>query len=291
MSADGTFGKQKKRISFLRSRMVINELILGSAWPYRKITSHHRTLPSVIIVGAMKSGTSSLFSYLKQHPQLFASNKKEVHFFDSPSNLAKGQSWYRAHFPIQKRMGFNAKAFEASPRYLFDPFAPEHIFSLLPRVKIIAVLRNPTDRAISHYFHERRRNREPLPIHDALQQEESRLARSIKAKDYWSKEYIHYSYKKRGLYKEQLERYLHFFPRRQILTVPSEGLFSAPDHHLTRIFEFLGVDTEFKINNLRPHNTADERPDIAPVIYEHLRSYFAPHNQELYKLIGESYSW
>lgn len=117
----------------------------------------------------MKCGTTSLFYYLAQHPQLIPSATKEVHFFDGRVSLendtwALGLPWYRAHFPLKISMGDGKKAFEASPSYLFHPWAPERIHATLPNVKLIALLRNPAKRAVSHYLHERRKGRETLPL-------------------------------------------------------------------------------------------------------------------------------
>ncbi|MFO7955055.1 sulfotransferase family protein [Thioalkalivibrio sp.] len=143
---------------------------------YGEATWSKRGLPDFIIIGAQKSGTTSLYAYLSQHPQLFPSSTKEVHFFDggldpSVDTFKKGMPWYRAHFPLRKNMGANQRTFEASPLYIFNPLAPERIANVVPNVKIIALLRNPTERAISHFFHERRRGREPLAIDEALEKE------------------------------------------------------------------------------------------------------------------------
>ena len=113
----------KKPISRLRHRLTR---------PYRQATWRSRALPDFIIIGAMKSGTSSLFAYLGQHPQLFPSSKKEVHFFDGGAsadvdNYVKEQAWYRAHFPLRKHMSTDSKTFEASPLYIFNPLAPNSV--------------------------------------------------------------------------------------------------------------------------------------------------------------------
>jgi len=193
-------------------------------WQYRQATWCSRALPDFIIIGAQKSGTSSLYYYLIQHPQLLPSFRKETHFFDggkcpSVDNFEKGQAWYRAHFPLRKNISNNQKTFEASPLYIFNPLAPRRIYDLVPEVKIIALLRNPTERAISHYFKEKRKNWESLSIYEALQEEEKRLESVIKEKDYKNDIFIHHSYKSRGLYKDQLERYLNYFPWQQILVI------------------------------------------------------------------------
>lgn len=263
---------------------------------YEQATWRSRALPDLIIIGAMKSGTSSLFDYLSQHPQLFPSRTKEVHFFDGGGNpdvdtFLKKQAWYRAHFSLKKHMSAGSKAFEATPLYIFNPLAPKRIFDLVPKVKIIAVLRNPTERAISHYFHEKRANREPLSIYEALQAEEKRLEPVIRDKDYKSETFIHYSYKSRGLYKKQIERYLNYFPWQQTLVLSSDELFSEPGSTLKRVFDFVGVDTEFKVNNLVPRNVGRNRIEVDRNVYDYLNDYFLPHNQELYELVGKSYGW
>ena len=265
-------------------------------WPYRQATWRRRILPDFIIIGAMKSGTSSLYAYLSQHPQLYPSCKKEVHFFDGGLNpdidtFVKGQAWYRAHFPLRSKLSTDAKTFEASPLYIFNPLAPQRIFDLVPSVKIIAVLRNPIERAISHYFHEKRKNREPLTIYEAFQEEEKRLEPIINRKDFKNRIFIDYSYKIRGLYKEQLERYLDYFSRQQILIISSEDLFSEPELTISRVLKYVEVDTVFKVKELRSHNVASNRSDIDPYVYDYLNNYFLPHNPALYELVGKSYGW
>jgi len=270
--------------------------VRGVVLKSRQATWQNRALPDFVIIGAQKAGTSSLYFYLSQHPQLLPSFNKEVHFFDGGldpgvDNFEKGILWYRAHFPLRKNIGFHQKTFEASPLYIFNPLAPRRIFDIIPQVKIIALLRNPTERAISQYLHEKRKNREPLSIYEALQKEEARLEAVIGKKDYKNTVFMHHSYKNRGLYKDQLERYLNCFSRDQILVIASELFFANPDVYLKRVFEFVGVDTECKVKDLRPRNIANNRSDVAPDVYKYLNSFFLPHNQALYELLGENYDW
>ena len=274
-----------------RAKTIARDMI----FKFRKRTSSNRVIPDLIIIGAQKSGTTSLFVYLSQHPHLLPSYVKEVHFFDgglnpNVDNFNSGETWYRAHFPLKKNAS-NKKVFEASPLYLFNPLAPQRISELIPEVKLIAILRNPVERAISHFFHEKRGGGESLPIMEALQSEEKRLEPIIDKQDYKSNLFIHHSYKNRGLYHDQLKRYLKFFPMGSILVINSEDLFTQPDDTLRRVFQFVGVDTEFTINDLKPRNVRSNRNKIDPDVYEYLEDYFRPHNQELYKLIGEDYGW
>ena len=262
---------------------------------YRQATWRDRPLPDFIIIGAQKGGTSSLFAYLAQHPQLLPSLKKEVHFFDgglnyTTDNYKKGEAWYRIHFP-KKDTGAHSRAFEASPNYVFNPLVPRRIFDLVPVAKLILMLRNPTERAISHYFHNKEKGHELLPMLEALRAEEKRLADVLERQDYKSEAFRHYSYKSRGLYKEQLERFLEYFPRQQLLVLCSEQFFREPDTVLRRVLEFVEVDPTFKIQNLKPRNVARNRSKVDPEVYEYLDNYFMPHNQALYNLIGESYAW
>jgi len=265
-------------------------------WQYRRVNWRRRVLPDFILIGTMKAGTSSLFSYLSQHPELVPSCTKEIHFFDGGlkpeiDSFEKGQAWYRSHFPAQDKVDTGSRAFEASPLYIFNPLVPKRIFELIPGVKLIALLRNPTERAISHYFHEKRKGRENLSIDEALREEEERLKHVIRVGDYKSRIFIDYSYKSRGLYGEQIQRYMNYFPWKNILTISSEELFSEPDHVLRRVFEFVGVDAGCKIENLSPRNVASNRSEVDPHVYEYLDNYFRPHNQMLYELVGKSFGW
>lgn len=264
-------------------------------WRYHKITWHYRTLPDFLIIGAQKSGTTSLYSYLGQHPQLMPSLKKEVHFFDgglnsNVDNFNKGEAWYRSHFPLNRNT--DRKAFEVSPLYIFNPLVPQRIAKLIPEVKLIAILRNPVERAISHYFHERRLGHESLSIMEALQKEEERLKPVIAKQDYKNDAFRHYSYKSRGVYHEQIKRYLDYFPMNRILVMNSETLFKQPEDTLRRIFQFIGIDQEFTVKNLKPRNVGKKnRTEIDSDVYDYLEDYFRPHNQYLYELIGQNYGW
>ncbi len=257
------------------------------------MTSKRRPLPDFIVIGAQKSGTSSLFDYLRQHPELVPSFGKGVHFFDGGREAGvdvheRGESWYRAQFPIARSPG--TRAFEASPLYLFHPLVPRRIHDLLPQVKIIALLRNPTDRAISHYFHERRKGREPLQIMRALAAEDERLAVILREEDYGNPSFRNYSYKSRGRYAEQLARYLTCFPREQILVLPSEGFFLQPSETLRSVFEFVGVDPDVEISDLRARNVGS-RSDVGLDVRHYLDDYFSSPNAALYELIGAEFGW
>ena len=262
---------------------------------YRYVTWRARPLPDFIIIGAQKSGTTSLHAYLSQHPRLLKPYEKEVHFFDGGldpaiDNYKKGQAWYRAHFPFRTN-GDTSKVFEASPLYIFNPLVPKRMLNLIPQVKIIAILRNPTERAISHYFHEQQRGYESLPIMEALQQEEQRLQSALQDMDYKNYSVIHHSYKSRGQYREQLERFFEFFPRQQILILGSGEFFRDENHVLRRVTDFVGTNASFTLRDSRPRNVARNKVQVAPEVYDYLNHYFKPHNEALHELLGKEYEW
>lgn len=263
---------------------------------YRHATWTKRALPDFIIIGAQKAGTSSLYNYLGQHPQIAPSYTKEVHYFDggiSPSidTFAKGTKWYASHFPLRRNVSIDTKIFEASPLYLFNPVAAKRMSELLPDVKIIALLRNPTERAISQFFHETRLNREFLSIKAAFETEFSRIQPAIDAKNYKDDDFICHSYQSRGLYKEQLERYSSCFPKEHILLLESESFFSDPRKILKQVFKFVGVDEDYRVKDLKPRNVASNRSKVPLEVYENLNAFFSAHNEALYRFIGETYDW
>ena len=165
-------------------------------------------LPDFIIIGAQRCGTSSLYRYLSKHPDVTLNKIKEVHYFST--RFFMGLEWYKTHFP---KKGFTG---EGSPYYFFHPLSPQRIHEALPNVKLILMLRNPVDRAYSHFWHERRINAEELPIFEwALDVEGVRLDGEHDKIPlhplYNSYFHIHGSYISRGIYYKQLIQWLKWF--------------------------------------------------------------------------------
>ncbi len=271
----------------LRSRM--HHLRTGTLRKWRRATARWRALPGFIVFGAMKSGTTSLLHYLSQHPHVFASYKKEVHFFDL--NYRQGVEWYRSFFPLRRTLGPGDAAGEASPLYIFHPPAPERIHRLLPEVRLVALLRNPVERAISQYFHEVRKGRETLDPMEALAREEERMRPALQRADFNSTEFIHCSYKSRGRYAEQIARYLEFFPREQLLVRSSEQFFREPSRVLDEVFRFIGVDADFRARDLEPRNVSSNRTRVDDRVYSYLNEYYRDENETLQNLLGLDFGW
>ncbi len=280
----------------MKPSTVINRIKKQLNWFYLVRTSETRVLPGLIIIGAQKAGTTSLFYYLSQHPQLIPSIKKEIHYFDggldpNSDDFLRGEAWYKAHFPQKNEIRASDLTFEATPSYLFHPEVPKRIYDLLPNVKMIALLRNPTERAISQYFHDIRKNREFLPIIDALRAEEERLKLIIENKDFKNPAFFRFSYKLRGHYYDQLIRYLEYFDSNNLLILNSEHFFNDTINALMKIFEFLDIKTNLDEVDLQPKHVSKNKIKVDEEVYKYLNDYFLPHNKKLYDLVGENYNW
>jgi hypothetical protein len=181
---------------------------------------------------------------------------------------------------------------EASPSYVFHPLAPQRVAVLVPDVRLIALVRNPIDRALSHYHHEKALGREPLPFEEALEQEDARmegeLERMLDPK-YFSHAWWNFTYLSRGRYAEQLDRWLERFPRERLLVVPSEDLLERPGETYGRVLEFLGASPHGL--DSYPRIFARDYSEMDPRTRSKLRDSFAEPNRRLYELIGRDLGW
>lgn len=215
-------------------------------------------IPNFLVLGAQKAGTTSLYFYLSQHPDIYMSPVKEPHFFTfgdgntnytdpdfDPQRLVTTFDVYKALFEKVE----NEKAVgEASPSYLYNPRAPHQIKTYIPQAKMIAILRNPVERAFSNYMHCRRDGREPHAVFaEALEAEESRIQEGWS--DLWH-------YKRQGFYFEQISRYLGLFDAAQLKIFLYEDLKTKPQSMLREIFGFLEVDDSFAPNVSSRHNVS-----------------------------------
>jgi hypothetical protein len=246
-------------------------------------TAHLRQLPGFIIIGAQKSGTTSLLQYLRQHPNIGATHKKEVHFFSWW--YEKGMDWYRAHFPLE---GEAPVVGEASPSYLLHPGVPARVHAVLPDVKLIVMLRNPVDRAYSHHQMNARKGVDYLSFEEAIAKEPERLRLNMGSdKDWRDSSFI--SYLSRGLYADQLEGWFDVFPRENIQVLKSEAFFADPERGLHETLDFLELPP-LRLESYDVFNPGTY-DDMTPETRERLRRYFAPHNQHLYELLGRDLGW
>ena len=251
-------------------------------------------IPTGLYCGwAQKSGTTSLFRYLRAHPQISPSLKKEVNYFGGryrphPDQFDFGEKWYRSQFPLKRK---GQQVFEASANYMNDPRVPARMHALLPNAKLIFLLKDPVERAISHYYQSVRRETDPLEMAEAFRGEEERLQPFLQANDYHAYELNHYSYLYRSRCGEQIARFLEYYPRDQLLIIKSEEFFCDPQAVLRRIFDFLGVDPEFKLKEFKVFHANPKNFGAEEGLKNELREYFKPHNEDLAQLLGEDFSW
>lgn len=182
-------------------------------------------LPNLVIIGAMKCGTTSIHNYLSLHPEIFMSTYKELDFFVENKNWRKGISWYESCF------NGNASIYgETSPNYTIYPKfqdVPKRMHSVVPDAKLIYIVRDPFERIVSHYLHRWYGNKEKRTINEAL-------------RDIENNDYIYLS-----CYYQQIEQYLKFFKASKIRVIASEELQAKRRDVLKQVFEFLCVDDSF----------------------------------------------
>lgn len=200
-------------------------------------------LPNLIIIGAMKCGTTSLHFYLSLHPEVQMSKLKELDFFAERYNWSKGFKWYESNFLEQPEKCIYG---ESSPNYTnctLSPEVPRRMHDLVPDAKLIYVVRDPIKRMQAHYIHKISNGSETREINDAFF--------DIQSKRYFP----------RSLYYSQLEKYLEYYPLSQILIVTTEDLRNHRQQTLQKIFEFLEVNPNFysQLYNLERHKSRTKR--------------------------------
>jgi len=254
-----------------------------------------RVLPDFLIIGAEKCGTTSLYGALTAHPDVHKARRKEPHFFDY--HYARGETWYRAWFPFVWVRALRRRRFvtgEACPDYIFHPHAARRARQMLPRAKLIAILRDPVERAFSHYQQQVRKGRDPLSFEEAIAREPERvdvdLARMQRDETLAVESVTRFSYLARGRYAEQLERWLAHYPRESLLVLRSEDLLAEPAATVKRALEFLGLDAAVDVGALR-RNVGGYEAGLEAGMRRRLAEYFEPHNARLRDLLGMEPGW
>ena len=182
-------------------------------------------LPNLIIIGAIKSGTTSLHYYLSLHPEIVMSNPKELHFFSMERNWGKGLAWYESHFTKEAKIRG-----ESSPSYTRYPLitiTPERMYSVVPQAKLIYILRDPIDRLISEYRQRLADGTDLRPLPEILS-------------DLKENQYVYNS-----KYYTQLEQYLKFYSKDNIFIMTIEELNKQPQQTVQKVFRFLDVNVSF----------------------------------------------
>lgn len=248
------------------------------------------------MIGGIRCGTTSLYHYLGQHKCIKRAAYDEVGYFDE--NFQLGLNWYRSLFPTkftQKKIESKYNKFltyDVTPFYIYNPLAVDRIFKFSPNAKIIAVLRNPIDRAYSNYNQQMQDEGDTKTTFEEIVYSE--VKEIEKGKDDLNNhpflvDEFYELLLARGFYAKQLTYWFEKFPRKNILLISSEDFASKTDEILSRIFDFLDIPNQ-KIVDLTKQNKR-VYPKIKSSTRDFLIDYFKPHNEKLFKLLGERFNW
>ena len=282
----------------VKSEPRLRAAVRAAARATGRLTAAGRMMPSFLIVGAQRCGTTSMYKTLAQHPMVLpAVLHKGAHYYDT--GYDHGAAWYRGHFPLvrtARRAAVGGRlpiTGESSPYYMFHPLAGARIAADLPDVKLLVLLRDPVERAYSAHAHETARGYESEPFERALDLEPARLAGEAErlAADpaYTSYSHQHHAYVARGRYAEQIERLESLFGRDRIHVIDSQRFFVDPAPVFAGVVHFLGIGPaegiRFEQHNARP------RSPMPASVRARLEGEFAESDASLDRWLGGPPSW
>ena len=249
-------------------------------------TAYKRATPDFVIIGSSKSGTSNLYRYLQEHPQLKASHPyKEIGYF--ARRYHRGPLWYRANFPVREP---GKLYYEATPSYIVHPEAAHRMHAFNPAMKLIASFRHPIERAFSNYQHAHRNGsrRAQAPFDEIVTEEVRNYDPARYDTSKTSK--VHFGWVHPGLYLQHLKAWLELFPREQIHIIISDDLFAEPQATMDGIYDFLGV-ARIQHDAFPNVNKGNYSGSMKPETLELLREFYRPHNEALFQFLGRRYDW
>lgn len=276
---------------------------LGTIRQFGQLTASLRADPDYLVIGAKRGGTTSMARWLLEHPDVSSlfparETRKGTYFFDV--NYSRGEGWYRSHFPTKaslqlqaKRKGRRVLIGEATPYYLHSIHAAERAYEAAPNAKIIAILRDPVDRAFSHWTERTRNGVETLAFEAALAAEPERLAdeepRMLADSSYVSFAHQHFSYIDQGRYVYGLSRWLDAFPVEQVLVLRSEDMYADPGKIYGQVLEFLGLSNyepaAFSAWNMKPKDPVSAEATAL------LQAALSEDTIKLEALLGREMNW
>jgi hypothetical protein len=257
---------------------------------WRLSTQRFRHLPTTLIVGAQKAGTTQLYSYLVTHPRCFEAARKEVDYFSK--HPERSVQWYRSRFPLTFRVTRKqGHVMEASPSYLPTPNALRKMKQVVPKARVIVILRDPVSRAFSHYQHRKTRHLESRDFAECVAEE-------LNANDFSARfgsalqpdAAPMLGYVARGYYALQIELLLKLFARNRVLFIDSADLFQDTSATCNRVFDFMGLD-EFDVRPTKVYNRGFYREKISPRVAQQLREHYQPHDALLAQILEREFSW
>jgi len=249
-------------------------------WPEKKSQA-----PDFLIIGATKCGTSSLYYYLSHHPQLLFSHKKELDFFWK--YFHQGINWYLSHFPsLTDRSNFLTG--EATPNYLRFPIVAKRIQQYCPNIKLIILLRNPTERAVSWHYHKAHRGLTKDSLEQAIIKE-IKLLETLNESDIINIGFNDPDNIISSLYYYQIKAWMEYLPRQQFLILKSEDFYEYPENTMKQVFDFLGLPTQAIAQY--PKINGGSYDSIDPKLRKTLFEYFCPYNKLLEEYLNVNFNW
>lgn len=247
-------------------------------------------LPDFVVIGAMKAGTTSLYHYLSQHPDVFMPDSKEVDFFYDRATWERGREWYASLFG---GAGDRAMAGEASPNYTkthVEPAIPARMASTIPDARLIYCLRDPIERIVSHHIHTEAERRESRGrrLRDRLRRRSGPEAVPVDA-------LANDHYVLTSSYAFQVERFLEHYPREQLLLITTEQLRSEPGTTVASVYRFIGADPDFVPDTTTQHHRSGDKfpgaDQVRPTdeAIEVLRERLAPDVRRLRRHLGPDF--
>jgi hypothetical protein len=262
---------------------------------YYYLSSPFRVLPECFVIGVVRSGTTSLYHYLGQHPCIGSSAYDEIGYFDDNYHL--GVNWYKSLFPtkftknkiIKKHGSF--LTYDVTPFYIYNPLVARRISASFPRAKIISNLRNPIDRAYSNYILMHQEGDTTKTFEEMIQMamDEIEKNKSKLNDEAYIADTFYQNILARGFYADQLKIWFEKFQKKQILIIPSEDLALKPDQVLTKVFEFLDLPY-FKIKDFTRQNRREYHP-MKDETRKLLVEFYKPHNKKLFDMLGSKFDW
>jgi len=286
-------------MKFIKNNKIIHDLYRKLYYQFYKrniyaLTGPIRSLPDFIIIGTARSGSTSLYYNICQHPCVLSAAYDELGFFDS--NFHLGLNWYRSLFPtifskwIVKQKKQFAITGEDTPFYIWNPLVAKRILKIIPNIKLIVLFRNPVDRAYSNYHLGVRAGSEKLSFEDAIQME---LKKLDKINDEIEQDVDKYttprSYIAKGFYADQLKVWLELFSSEQLMIVSTEDLESNPQKTLDRIYNFLKIPKNHKL--IPEKQKIASYPKMKNKTREFLIDLYKKNNAELFTMIGQKFDW
>jgi hypothetical protein len=254
--------------------------------------------PGFIVIGGQRCGTTSIFKALADHPQVLRPPVEKGTDYYSMHHI-RGLDWYRGNFPLTSTAKLRGPrngpivTFEACTYYMFHPFAIERLAKDYPDIKLVAMLRDPVERAFSAYKHEVARGYESEPdFLRALQLEDGRLegvADQLRDPAHDSFVHRHHAYRHRGQYAEQLARVYEHYPREQVHVMESEAFFDDPTGEYRALIDFLCLE-RWQPATFESHNARPSKP-MPSDAHEYLAEHFHPLDAELADLLGRTPFW